>query len=105
MHWCLTQAHQRTGLLDHCNNYSIYGVYKIPAGFKVDAMPKSVNMKMPDESIFFKRIVIEQDGQILIRYVIYFKKEIYFKEDYALVHEFYKKMFEMLNEQVVLKKS
>lgn len=86
------------------DNYSIGGVYKIPAGYKSDALPKSVSMVMPDQSISFRRVVAEQDGAIAIRYIIDFKKSIFFKEDYASIRDFYKKMYELLNEQIILKK-
>jgi hypothetical protein len=87
------------------NNYALSGIYKIPVGYKIDAMPKSANMVMPDNSIAFRRIVAEQDGSLVVRYTLYFKKSIFFKEDYPAIHDFYKKMSEMLNEQIVLKKS
>jgi len=86
------------------SNYSINGNYKIPSGYKADAMPKNISMSMPDKSISFRRIVAEQDGSIIIRYVIDFKKSIYFKEVYPEFHEFFKKMTEMMSEQIVLKK-
>jgi hypothetical protein len=89
----------------YLDNLSLNGMYKVPAGYKIDALPKSVSMSMPDTSIVFKRIVNQQDGVIAIRYTIAYKKSIYFKEDYADFHEFFKKMYEMLNEQIVLKKS
>lgn len=87
------------------SNYSVSAIYKIPAGYKVDALPKSTNMAMPDNSIFFKRLVAEQDGAVMVRYVVDFRKSIFFKENYPELHEFYKKMVEMLNEQIVLKKA
>lgn len=87
------------------NNYAINGIYKEPAGYKVDAMPKSVSMSMPDKSITFRRIVAEQDGSIVVRYSIDFKKSMYFKESYPEFYDFFKKMHELMNEQIVLKKS
>jgi len=89
----------------YLHNLSLSGMYKVPAGYKVDAIPKNIILTMPDKSIVFKRIVIVQDGEIAVRYSIIYKKTIYFKEDYADFHEFFKKMYEMLNEQIVLKKS
>lgn len=86
-------------------DYLISGMYKEPAGYKVDVLPKSVSMTMPDKSIAFKRIVAEQDGEIIVRYTIEFKKRLYFKEDYPEFFDFFKKMTEMMNEQVVFKKS
>jgi hypothetical protein len=86
-------------------NASQNGIYKLPAGYKIDAMPKSISMAMPDNSIIFRRIVAEQDGSIVIRYVLDFKKSLYFKENYPEFHEFFKKMSELVSEQIVLKKS
>jgi hypothetical protein len=85
--------------------YSINGIYKIPAGFKTDALPKSQSMAMPDKSIIFKRIVAEQDGSVIVRFSISYHKSLFFKEDYPQLHDFYKKMHEMLIEPIVLKKS
>lgn len=83
----------------------VNGVFKIPTGYKTDVLPKSVNLVMPDKSISFKRIIGEQDGSILVHYIITHEQAQYDKKDYADFREFYKKLHEMLNEQIVLKKS
>ena len=88
-----------------CNKYSVNGIYKIPAGYKTDVLPQSFAMTMPDKGISFKRIVAQEDGTILVRYMIDFNKPNYYQQQYSELREFFKKMFEMLNEQVVLKKS
>jgi len=85
-------------------NFSSNGTYKEPAGYKIDALPKSISMTTPDKSINFMRLVDEQDGMILIEYLVDYKKSVYFKEDYPDLHEFFKKMNEMMNEQIVFKK-
>jgi hypothetical protein len=85
-------------------SYSINGIYKMPVGYKTDALPKSVSMTMPDKSFGFRRIVAEQDGSIVIRYIITYNVAEYSREHYPELHEFFKKMTEMLNEQIVLKK-
>jgi hypothetical protein len=89
----------------YLDDLSISGIYKIPAGYKTDALPKSINMTMPDQSVTFRRFVAEQDGSIAVRYSITYNKTIFFKEDYTDFYEFFKKMYEMMNEQIVLKKS
>lgn len=88
----------------YLGSYSIRSLYKTPAGYKIDALPQGVSMTMPNKSISFKRIVSEQDGQILIRFNIDFAKSVFSVDEYPAIHDFYKKMFEMLNEQIVLKK-
>jgi hypothetical protein len=85
-------------------SYSIKSLYKAPSGYKIDALPQGISMAMPDKSIMFKRIVSEQDGQILIRFTIDFSKSVFSADEYPGVRDFYKKMFELLNEQIVLKK-
>ncbi|MBS1523639.1 MAG: DUF3857 domain-containing protein [Bacteroidetes bacterium] len=89
------------------DNYAIYSVYKLPAGYKIDALPKTISIVMPDESMIFKRTVAEDNdnGTILVKYVLNHKKTIYFKEDYGDLRSFYNKMYDLLNEQIVLKKS
>jgi hypothetical protein len=87
------------------NRVLISGIFKLPAGYHIEAIPKSTIILMPDSSITLKRIINEQDGAIVLRYSIIFTKTLYAKGDYSNLREFYKKMYEMLNEQIVLKKS
>lgn len=89
----------------YLRSYNINGIYKMPVGYKVDALPKNTAIIMPDKSIFFRRIVVEQEGTIVVRYTIEYRKPIYSKADYGDMHDFLKKMHEFLNEQIVLKKA
>jgi len=89
---------------EYRKSYSIIGAYKKPGGFKTEALPKNVTIVMPDQSVIFKRFVNEEDGVIHVNYTITHKNAVYFKENYGDLREFYKKMNEMLNEQIVLKK-
>lgn len=90
--------------LGYCNNYSITCTYKVPAGYKVDALAKSVTIVMPDQSIVCKRMVAEDNGTILLRYTINHKKTEYPLEEYQDIRGFYKKMYDLLNEQISLKR-
>jgi hypothetical protein len=88
----------------YLNNYTINGRYKLPAGYTVAALPKSLIIAMPGKSITMKRVMGEDDGFIMINYVITFTKSYYQKDEYGALREFYKRMHEMLNEQIVLKR-
>lgn len=90
--------------LAYRSQYAISGVYKIPSGYKPDAIPQATTLVMPDQSIVFRRMVVQQDGSVMVRYTIDYRKTLYNKEDYPQLHDFYKKMHEMLDEQIVLKK-
>ena len=86
------------------NFYNITGTYKIPAGYKIDVMPTSVALNMDDKSITFKRLMGENDGSIEVNYIISYKRSAFKVTEYQAVHEFYKKMFEMMSDPIVLKK-
>lgn len=85
-------------------SFNINGSFKIPAGYKTDALPKNISLVMPDKSIIFKRFLAEDDGKVITRYNIIFLKNEYKKEDYQTFYEFSKKMYELLNEPIILKK-
>ncbi len=90
--------------LGYRNNYSITCNYKEPPGYRVDALPKSITIVMPDQSIVFKRFVAEENGIILVRYTVNHKTIEYPREEYQDIRSFYKKMYDLLNEQISLKK-
>lgn len=90
--------------LAYTRSFAMIGNYKIPAGYKTDAIPKNITVQMPDQSIVLRRIINEQDGTISVRYIIDHKKAIYPKENYPAFYDFYKKMHELLAEQIVLKR-
>jgi len=101
----LSETRQSDVDFGYRDNFSLTGKYTIPAGYKSDVLPKSTTLDMPDNSISFKRIVGEQNGAVVVRYVVDFKKVIFFKEDYDLLFDFYKRVHELMNEQIVLKKA
>jgi hypothetical protein len=86
------------------NKYVIAGRYIIPNGYKADVLPANHIIISRDKSISFERIAGVQDNAVQLRYVITRTKILYNKEEYPTLHEFYKQLYELLNEQIVLKK-
>lgn len=80
---------------------------KLPENFTIDALPKNVMLSTPDKSMTFSREFFSdpQNPVILMRVRLENRSSWYSVEEYPQVHEFYKQMFDMLNEQVILKKS
>ena len=87
------------------NILSVIGSFKLPPGYTVDFLPKNLTIVNDDKTISFMRLLQENDGYITIHYIINYKKSTYSKDDYPALYLYFKKMYEMLNEQVVLKKS
>jgi Domain of Unknown Function with PDB structure (DUF3857) len=76
----------------------------IPEGYGFDEMPKNVKMIMPDTSVVFTRLISAKDDLLSMRVTLEFKKPVFRVDEYDDFREFYKKLFAMLNEQIVIKK-
>ena len=78
----------------------------IPATMKPDVLPKNINLIMPDNSITFSRLIMydSEKNQITCRVKYEVTRTVFVPEEYPAVKDFYKKMVELLNEPVVLKK-
>jgi hypothetical protein len=87
------------------NNLSINITFHVADKYITESLPKTITILMPDQSIMFKRFTAQENGVILIRYTIIHKSEYYPAKEYQNLRGFYKKMYELLNEPVVLKKS
>ncbi len=84
--------------------YSISGSVLIPDNYAIEELPKSISMITPDTSIILKRIMQLDEDALSFRVTLEFKKPVYYAAQYADFKEFYKTLFDKLNEQIVLKK-
>ncbi len=85
--------------------YTIVESFIIPDGYAFDEMPKNIKMIMPDTSIVFTRIIAADKDMLNMRITLEFNKPYFTAEEYDSFREFYKKLFGMLNEQIVIKKT
>ncbi len=85
--------------------YTIAESFFIPDGYVFDEMPKNVKMIMPDTSIVFTRLISAQNDLLNMRITLEFRKPVFRVDEYEAFREFYKKLFGMLNEQIVIKKA
>jgi hypothetical protein len=85
-------------------SYSLVGKVIIPSGYEFDDLPKNIKMIMPDSSITLQRLLQVENNDINFRITLDFSKSIYAANTYAAFQDFYKKLFNTLNEQIVIKK-
>jgi hypothetical protein len=85
-------------------SYTIIGNFYIPENYQFDALPKNIKMIMPDTSIIFSRQSSVNGNMVSVQLRLQFKQPYYLNDDYDYFKEFYKKMFDFLNEQFVFKK-
>lgn len=79
---------------------------RLPQGFSVDALPGNIRLKSPDNSVVFMRELFYDDKKniMVARIKVDINKSIFDVQEYASLKVFYKKMIDLMNEQVVLKK-
>jgi hypothetical protein len=84
--------------------YIISGSYVLPDNFVVSELPKNTKMRLPDTSIVLTRMVQNDANIISFRFSIEFNASGYSAESYPYIKEFFKKMYEILDERIVIKK-
>jgi hypothetical protein len=85
-------------------SYTIVGKIFIPENFQFDELPKSLKMIMPDSSIVLTRLLQSDKTSLDFKISLDFLSSSYAATDYPLFQEFYKKLFSVLNEQIVIRK-
>ncbi|MEP7255478.1 MAG: DUF3857 domain-containing protein [Ferruginibacter sp.] len=85
-------------------DYTIFGNYSIPPDYIFDGLPENISMTTPDNGIIFNRSMQVEANLLNVRMTVEFKRSFYTAASYAEFKEFYKKLFDKLNEQVVIKK-
>lgn len=85
-------------------SYMINASISLPQGYVFEETPKNIRMITPDSSLYFTRISRAEENELSVRITLDFKKPFYSTEEYPNFKEFYKMLFEMLNDQFVFKK-
>jgi hypothetical protein len=84
--------------------HTLLGNVNIPEGYAIEALPKNIKMMMPDTSIVITRMSQMADNNLMWRVILEFKNPFYTTDEYGGFKEFYKKLFDLLNEQFVIRK-
>lgn len=84
--------------------YSVIANFTIPNGYVFETLPKNMRMIMPDTSISIVRRLVAEGNQLAVHITLEVKKPFFTVEEYPDFKEFYKQLFNLLNEQVAMKK-
>lgn len=102
----LFTANERQSDIDfnYLQAYSIIGSYTIPEDFTFEELPKNTHLILADSSISVKRTMESTGNKVTFNLRIDYNRQQYFAQEYPDIKEFYKKMFSLLNEKIVVKK-
>ncbi len=101
----LAEERQSDIVYRYQQQYHFYINLTIPEEYSFDVLPKDMLLANPDKTLQFERRVSADDNRMNIFITINFKKTVYAAAEYGILQEWYKKMLNMLAEQIVIKKS
>ncbi|MBK7434808.1 MAG: DUF3857 domain-containing protein [Chitinophagaceae bacterium] len=100
----LAETRQSDVDFGYLQDFQIFDNFTLPEGYVTEGLPEDLSLVMPDNSIVFNRYIKAEENLINIRMSLEFKSPFYTSAGYAEFREFYKKLFSILNEQIVIKK-
>lgn len=91
--------------MPYCMNETYLLTMDIPKGYSVDELPKSTRVHFNESEGMFEYIISKQEGKIMLRSKIFFKKAIFDPEDYEVLRNFFGFIVKKHAEQIVFKKN
>jgi len=85
-------------------SYTMYLYIKIPDDYIIEDLPKNILVRSIDSSMLFKREVLRQDNVLVFRNSFDIQRPIYSKEEYVGIKEYFKKIYGVISDRIVLKK-
>ena len=85
-------------------NYLLLGNFTLPEGYEFETLPQNMKMIMPDTSISISRLSQLSGDVLMTKIQLDFRKPVFPASQYPELHEFYKELFNLLNEQFVIRK-
>ena len=80
------------------------GAVTIPDGYVVDQLPEAVALALPNKKGRFLFSVQEKDGSLTVTSLMQLRKSLFLPEEYPYLKEFFSKIVEKHNENIVFKK-
>jgi len=88
----------------YAQHYSLAASFTIPDDYKFEELPKSFATKLPESEIVIKRIMEVHGQKLSIQVDVDINRSFFPADVYPGVKEMYKRIYSILNEQVVIKK-
>ncbi len=90
--------------MPYCEERLLVMDMEVPAGYKVEEIPKSARIKLENDAAIFEYLIQQSGNRIQLRCTFKINKTIYDAEDYTTLQNFYSSLVNKENERIVLKK-
>ena len=75
-----------------------------PSSFQPDNLPKNMTIRAPDSSFFYKVTYSTDKESIYVSQLFEVKRALFSKDEYAGIQDFFKRMYTLMAEEIILKK-
>jgi len=101
----LTDSSRSTDIDFMCNqHYTQIIRLALPSNFVMETMPKSIIIRMIDTTMTYTRNIIQRGSILSIENEFKIDKNLYTPDEYSAVWQFFKKVYALLAEEIVLNK-
>jgi len=99
----LTDSSRTTDIDFMCNQQYTQTVNLIlPGNIAMETIPKSIMIRMVDTSMVYSRKVIQRGNVLWLENELIISKSVYSPEEYPAVWQFFRKVYALLSEEIVL---
>lgn len=100
-----TAATRLTDIDMGCNQTFIFTIsLNLPEEMAYESLPPSILLRNSDTTITFRRVSVIEGKKAFMKITLEFNYSLIPKDEYEGIKEFYKKLFALLEEQIVLRK-
>jgi len=88
-----------------CNQtITLIFLLKFSPSFTIESLPKNIILRMPDSSFLFTRTCHSDSSEIYLSQTFQINRAIFAKEEYLGIKEYFKQIYALLAEEIILKK-
>ena len=100
-----TKSDRNTDIDFGCNQQLILTfLLNIPPTFQVESLPQNIIVRAPDSSFFYQRFVSVKESQLYLKETFEIQRSVFGKEEYPNIQEFFKRIYALKSEEIILKK-
>lgn len=85
-------------------SFTMYMHLTIAGNFEIDELPQSLLVRATDSSMLFKRQILQQDNVLVFRNSFEIQRPVFAKDEYEGIREFFRKMYGVVNNPIILKR-
>ncbi|MFL5811278.1 MAG: DUF3857 domain-containing protein [Flavisolibacter sp.] len=86
-------------------DFNVTLILQLPQKFSVNYLPKNTLLRTADTAIMFRVMYEANNGKLIFRNNFQLQRPVYDKEEYSAVKEFFERIYSMINERIIFKKT